>query len=196
MEYIYDIVLNFQDEYYDFYEWHSEDKIINVKKIPIYKITSKDYLNIKYNITTIERDNIPKKNKSFLLTNGAEVMAVLVDNNGKVIKKSSLIFEEADDILEDINHIKEINIKYKINKKKTITYISRRNKERLKYLKKYFKNIDKEKDEYFLKYLYYDIYHEEEEDINKIYDKLILLSEKDINNMYNYLKKINLELKR
>ena len=31
MEYIYDIVLNFNDCYYEFYEWNNKDKIINVK---------------------------------------------------------------------------------------------------------------------------------------------------------------------
>ena len=31
MDYIYDIVLNFQKDYHDFYEWKSTDKIINVK---------------------------------------------------------------------------------------------------------------------------------------------------------------------
>ena len=34
MEYIYDIVLNFNDCYYEFYEWKSTDKIINIKRIP------------------------------------------------------------------------------------------------------------------------------------------------------------------
>ena len=28
MEYIYDIVLNFNDCYYEFYEWNNKDKII------------------------------------------------------------------------------------------------------------------------------------------------------------------------
>ena len=32
MDYVYDIVLNFQKEYYEFYEWKSSDKIINIKK--------------------------------------------------------------------------------------------------------------------------------------------------------------------
>ena len=30
MDYIYDIVLNFNDDYYEFYEWKQEDKIINI----------------------------------------------------------------------------------------------------------------------------------------------------------------------
>ena len=33
MNYIYDIVLNFNKDYYEFYEWKKSDKVINVKKI-------------------------------------------------------------------------------------------------------------------------------------------------------------------
>ena len=196
MEYIYDIVLNFQDEYYDFYEWKREDKIINVKKIPIYKLTSKDYLNIKYNNITIDRNTLPKNNKMFLITSDIEVMGILIDNNGKVIKKSSLLFEESDDIMEDIDLIKEISIKYKIDKKINTKYLSRSNKEKSEYLKKYFKNIDKYKEEYFLKYLYYDIYNIEEDNIDKVYNSLITLTESNTSKMYDHLKKIELELKR
>ena len=113
MDYIYDIVLNFQDKYYEFYEWYPQDRIINVKKIPIYKITTKDYLNIKKNLVIIDRKTIPNISKVFLLTNGIEIMGILLDNYGKNIKISSLLFEEADDILKDRDSIKEINIKYR-----------------------------------------------------------------------------------
>ena len=35
MDYIYDIVLNFNDDYYEFYEWKQEDKIINIRIVCI-----------------------------------------------------------------------------------------------------------------------------------------------------------------
>ena len=38
MNYIYDIVLNFNKEYYSFYEWNRKDNIINVKKIPLFLV--------------------------------------------------------------------------------------------------------------------------------------------------------------
>ena len=47
MDYIYDIVLNFQNNYYEFYEWKTTDKIINVKKILVYLVSNQDYLNLK-----------------------------------------------------------------------------------------------------------------------------------------------------
>ena len=196
MDYIYDIVLNFREKYYDFYEWHKNDKLINIKKVPIYKISTKDYLNIKNNEVTIYKDSLPKQNKIFLITSGIEVMGILIDDNGKVLKKSSLIFEESDDILSDQDEIKTIGIKYHIDSLNKIKYISRVNEEKMKYLTNYFNHLDKIKDEYFLKYLYYDIYNIEENNIDIIYDNLLKLSKNDAFKLYDSVKKINLELKR
>lgn len=195
MEYIYDIVLNFQDNYYDFYEWQKKDKIINIKKIPIYKINNKDYLNIKNNKVTINKESLPKTNNMFLLTSGIEIIAILINNKGKILKKSSLIFEESDDILEDKDKIKVINIKYKIDKKNPTNINSRIEQEKIKFINKFFKNIDKRKDEYLLKYLYYEIYNKEE-DIDIIYNKLLALSKNDINKIYNSIQTLNKELKQ
>ena len=196
MEYIYDIVLNFRDNYYDFYEWQKKDRIINIKRLPIYKVNNKDYLNIKYNKVIIEKDTLPKNNKMFLITSGIEVMGLLIDNNGKVLKKSSLIFEESDDILEDKEEIKLINIKYKIIKKNKINTLSRLTQEKIKYTNNYLKKLDKEKDKYLLKYLYYEIYDKEENNIDIIYNELLKLAKDNINKIYSSIKKINLELKR
>ena len=196
MDYIYDIVLNFQNEYYDFYEWQPTDKIINIKRIPIYRVTTKDYLNIKKNDTTIEIRSIPKTNKIFLLTNGIEVMGIRIDTNGKVTKKSSLLFDENDEILEDKKYIKEIDIKYKVDKKNNINYISRLKQEKIKYLDRYFNKLDKIKDEYFLKYLYFDIYNEDEKDIDKVYHSLINLAKDNPSKMFNSIKKVESELNK
>ncbi len=196
MDYVYDIVLDFQDEYYDFYEWQARDKIINIKKIPIYKINSKDYLNIKYHDVTIDKKALPKQSKIYLFTNGVEIIGILLNNNGKVLKKSSLIFEESDDILSDKEHIKFINLKYKIDKKHKYLYTSRIVKERQKYINNYLKNIYNAKDKYYLKYLYYEIYKIDEDDMEKIYQVLIKLVKEDIIRIYNGIKNVNLELNK
>ena len=196
MDYIYDIILNFQDRYYDFYEWYPNDKIINVKKIPIYKIPNKDYLNIKKNLVIINRNTLPKTSKIFLITNGIEVMGILLDNFGKTIKISSLLFDESDDILKDRDSIKLINIEYRILKRRYSKLISRPNQEKQEYINNYLKKLDKLKDEYLIKYLYYDIYSIEEESINITYDKLLSLSKENYCLLYEHIKKINFELKK
>ena len=171
MDYIYDIVLNFQNNYYDFYEWKSTDKIINIKKILVYKVNNQDYLNLKYNDIILDKKNLPKQTNMFLVTNEIEVMALLLDNNGKIIKRSSLMFDEADEVLEEKETIKELKIKYKKNISKQHISYSRITSEKTNFLEKYFNDIDKYKDEYLLKYIYYDIYNIEEENINEIYNK-------------------------
>ncbi len=190
MEYVYDIVLNFRDKYYDFYEWKKQDKIINIKKIPIYKINNKDYLNIKNNEVIINKKTLPKQSKMFLLTNGKEVMGILLD---KKIKKSSLIFEESDDILEDTSSVKQISILYNIKKINKQKYISRIQEEKQAYIENYFKKINKQKDEYLLKYIYYELFHKEEKNIDIVHKELL---KTDINKLYNGIKKVNIELKK
>lgn len=196
MDYIYDIVLNFQNDYYDFYEWKITDKIINIKKILVYSVSNQEYLNLKYNEVILDKNELPNKTKMFLVTNGIEVMGILLDNNGKIIKRSSLIFDESDEVLEEKETIKELPLKYKKNIQKSHISNSRILTEKKKFLQKYFSNIEKIKDEYLLKYIYYDIYNIEENNINIVYKKLQELVYDDINTIYNSIKKINIELKQ
>ena len=195
MDYIYDIVLNFQNNYYDFYEWKSTDKVINIKKILVYIVNNEDYLNLKYNEIILDKKQLPFQTKMFLVTNGIEVMGILLDNEGKIIKRSSLIFDEADEVLEEKETIKPLTIKYKKNIQKKHISNSRILTEKIKFLQKYFSNIDKLKDEYLLKYIYYDIYNIEENNINKVYKKLQELIYEDINIIYNSVKRVSIELK-
>lgn len=195
MEYIYDIVLNFKDKYYDFYEWKKTDKIINVKKIPIYKINNKDYLNIKNNDVAITKNTLPKQSKMFLLTSGKEIMGILLDNTNKALK-SSLIFSESDDILEDISEIKNINIKYSIKRINKQKVLSRIEEDKRKYINNYLKKINIKEDEYLLKYLYYELFNIEETNIDIVYKELLNLLKTNINKLYNGIKKVNLELKK
>ena len=54
MNYIYDIILNFQDNYYQFFEWRHKDKIKNIMKIPVYRVSNKDILILKNNKVKID----------------------------------------------------------------------------------------------------------------------------------------------
>ena len=53
MNFIYDIVLNFNKEYYYFFEWSKNDNIVNVKKIPLFLVSKETYNNMKCNIVTV-----------------------------------------------------------------------------------------------------------------------------------------------
>ena len=49
MKYIYDIILNFNENLYEFYEWKDDDNIEYIKKIPIVKVTESVFSNLKNN---------------------------------------------------------------------------------------------------------------------------------------------------
>ena len=196
MDYIYDIVLNFQNNYYDFYEWKQSDKIINVKKILVYTTNNEDYLNLKYNEVTLDNKVYQPHNKMFLITNGIEVMGILLDKEGNIIKRSSLLFDESEEVLDEKNNIKEFPLKYKKNINKSHISYSRIVLEKRKFLEKYFSKIDITNDEYLLKYIYYDIYKREENNINKIYKCLKDLMQNNIDEIYNSIKRVNIELKK
>ena len=56
MNYIYDVITNFFEDYYDFFEWDKKDNFTHFKKIPIIKINNKDYNIIQTNNIKIDEE--------------------------------------------------------------------------------------------------------------------------------------------
>ena len=75
MTYIYDILVNFSDNLYEFYEWNKKDKIIHIKRIPLIKVKSKVmeelcFNNIKVDKKFLELINIERRRLKFLFSKG------------------------------------------------------------------------------------------------------------------------------
>lgn len=180
MNYIYDITLNFNLEYYDFYEWDSSDDITLIKKIPIFYVDNDTYLDIYSNIVSFDLcfikeienkteyyfNNTVQKMTSFLLTDSENVMAIKIDEK---ILYSSLQINDELDILEDIKmDIKKID--YKVIKKRK-NYLKTRNEvKQIGKVKKIIDNLLKEKDKEKIKYLYYECFNKKEDNIDVIKD--------------------------
>ena len=190
MNYIYDIILNFNEEFYDFYEWNNNDNVINVRKIPVLKVDENTYVSLRNNKIQVSMETIDSLKKNFslynekiegniicLVTNGMSAFGVMFNNNGYLIKRSSMLFDEEEEVIDESENIKEVKIEFIKNEKQKSNNISRIVKEKQKFIKDYISSLD---DELTLKYIYYD-YFEKEEDKNNI--KEILLSE--INNKWN-----------
>ena len=190
MNYIYDIILNFNEEFYDFYEWKSNDNVINVRKIPVLKVDENTYISLRNNKVQVSMETIDSLKKNFslynekiegniicLITNGMSAFGVMFNNNGYLIKRSSMLFDEEEEVIDESENIKEVKIDFIKNEKQKSNNISRIVKEKQKFIKDYISSLD---DELTLKYIYYD-YFEKEEDKNNI--KEILLSE--INSEWN-----------
>ncbi len=190
MNYIYDIILNFNEEFYDFYEWKNNDNVINVRKIPVLKVDENTYVSLRNNRVQVSMETIDSLKKNFslynekiegniicLITNGMSAFGIMFNNNGYLIKRSSMLFDEEEEVIDESENIKEVKIDFIKNEKQKSNNISRIVKEKQKFIKDYISSVD---DELTLKYIYYD-YFEKEENKNNI--KEILLSE--INSKWN-----------
>ena len=196
MNYIFDIVLNFHKNYYNFFEWNRTDKIKNIYKISIYRVSDNDLIDLKYNqikvsdsfINKIKEDNPKNKKIICLVSNTKTTIGLLFDNSGILLKRSSLLFEEEAEVNDIAKKLPITKIDYQENNKVNQTNIIRIEKEKKELLETFIKELT---DEYTLKYLYYEYFNEECDNLSTI--KKILLKELDSewslkkNNLYQII---------
>ncbi|MDO5569593.1 MAG: DUF3603 family protein [bacterium] len=187
MTFIYDILVNLNENFYEFYEWKNNDHIINIRKIPLFKVSTETYNALKYNeITTtkpflnsIYNQSSTYKNSNpidylCLISNGLEAIAIQFNNQGKLIKKSDLLFEEEDEVLEIINNLKITKIPFlqNINNSK-INFTSRQELEKKQTIINTINYLYNNNETETLKYLYYDCFLEELNDTYTIRNNII-----------------------
>ena len=175
MTYIYDIILNFQKKYYEFFEWLPQDKIINIPKLAIYRVSDRDINILKNNEIQIKIDFLKKSNKNkkkimFIVTNNIISLALLLNNEGTLLKRSSLIFEEEEEVISLSKNLKPISITYLKNIHHHNKNILRLEKEKKDSITSFIKNNN---DIFTLKYLYYDYFKRESDNINHIKKSLL-----------------------
>lgn len=204
MSYIYDIILNLNSSYYDFFEWRKEDNTINIKKIPLMRISIKDYNDLKNNnvilgekfINAIANLSLNYSRKKFqnvcLVSDGYHAMGLLFNTGGKLIKRSGMLIDEEEESVEEANKLEIISLEFLKNEKLKTNNILRIEKEKKEYIYKYLNNLDNEK---LLKYIYYDYFEKEEENVFEIKRSLFKEINNDwnnnINNLYSLILLIN-----
>lgn len=201
MIYIYDLTLNFNDRLYDFYDWKETDNITHYRKIPLIKLSDKKYdkfLNNKVQVDeellSLVRDKaqqykgrmLKTVKYAFVLTNGFDAFAVMLDDGGTSVKKSKLVIGEELEIIDLANNLKVKDVSFNIVCKDNFVNKFTRDEEVI--INGVVSKINDHKDNLeLLKYLYYEWN-------NKIYvgkscyDDLI----KDITSQYSdKLNKLN-----
>ena len=58
MKYIYDIILNFNERLYEFYEWKDNDDVEYIKRIPIFKVSNDVFSDLKSNRVLVNNEFI------------------------------------------------------------------------------------------------------------------------------------------
>ena len=209
MNYIYDVILNFQKEYYDFYDWNKSDNIYHMRKIPIIKISSKQLLDIKNNVVKFYKDNlkyfnvkaerfkqnsITKIKYTIILGDEHEALAIKLNKDGLVHLKSSLLPDEQEDVIEILKFQKETKLNYQIIKKsKTNFFKTRFEVEHEQFIHKELDEIYRQKNIQKLNYLCLECFNTPETNINRAYKKLkkeISKTNDNFQKIYNIFKMI------
>ncbi len=201
MNYIYDILLNFNDaeEYFEFYEWKEDDCFEHIKRIPLIRINSSQMLEIlTYKIKvpnsfleSIKGNTISYKNKKdikygCLLCDLNKVLALEFNSKGIVISRSNLLLDEESDVIDETTLIDEEDFEYELIEKYSIDYfLTRDESSKKKYLLKELEYLKKEKNVEKLTYLYEEVFPKDELTFSEKLTKLI----KEIKD--NYSSKLN-----
>lgn len=199
MNYIYDIYLNLNNILFDFFDWNKNDKIIHVRKIPIFKVNEELLKKIINNSIKVNTDFLKKiYNKTELWNEKGKIefcslfcdynniVAIELNEEGISIKKSFLLIDEELEILETVRKLKEIEIEFEIVKKDKPLIKTRKQIKDENFINSELKNIEINK----LSYIYYECFGKYENNkkiiINNI--KNLPKNSKTYKNLYDILK--------
>ena len=199
MNYIYDIYLNLNDMPYDFFDWNKNDKLIHIKKIPIFRISEENLKKCVHNCIRICEDIlncVHKKTEVWnkenlipycvLFSDYNNILAIEFNKEGISIKKSFLSVEEELEILETVNRLRETNINFEIIKKINPSFKTRKQIKEESFVDKELKNIDVKK----LNYIYFECFGKQEKNKKIILNKIKNLpkNSRTYKNLYDILK--------
>ena len=205
MVYVYDTLVNLNEELLDFYDWDEIDNYVHIRRIPLFKISELDYYDfVTKKIRLVEEELLRINDKTqifsnrgidnikyaLVVTDGSGALVLEFNDKGYVIRKSKFIINEEMEILEIAKEIKEEKIKYNVISKKIDRNSMIRSEKKI--LAEILEELDTIKDDSEkIDYLYYEWF-----DTNDGDDKYITLI-KDLKNKFtdkhmNFLELLNL----
>lgn len=211
MIYVYDILVNFIDSnrIYEVFEWNNKDDIEHIKRIPLFLCDynlidsilnydvyiSKEFLNVIENKTILYKNNNEKIKYACLLTEGSRVYALEFNESGKIEYKSSLLFDEEEEVLELSLQLENYKIDYKkIDLYKEELYLTRKLEQRRNYIIKDLKYTYNNKNYSKLRYLYNECFITDKTSNKEKYNRLISSInslDSPIINKLNYILKLS-----
>ncbi len=197
MIYIYDIIINLTDNerILEFFEWNEHDSIEHVKKIPLFKVSTKfidDIISNEIKVDSKFLESIKNYTELFdiktkkimeyatLVSDGSKVIALEFSENGKILYRSSLLLDEEEEILDIVENLDETEVKYKKLKSRNINnFLTRKELFIKNFLLKELKSSYKKKNINKIKYLYEECFNKK--DSSDFYNELV----DDINNNFS-----------
>lgn len=146
MNYVYDILSNFNQELYDFYDWDKNDKFTHLRKVPSFRV-SKEVLvdlmfkkvKIKGNLLKLIKDKTQVFTKEgvdvieycFIVSDSVNALGVMLDEDGVVYKRSKFLVSEELEINKCLKTSKIYNVEYNLLSSKTHYSNMTRNEEKV-----------------------------------------------------------------
>lgn len=194
MSYIYDVLANFNDVFYEFFDWYDNDSIVHIKKLPILKVNSDFLYNVKFNSVKVSNDFLDKifRKAEFFkvskskycyvcaLCDGCEAVIVRFDSHGNIIGRSDLLIDEKNEVIDICDSA--ISGNYNLTgcfKNEYRFFNTRREKQINNFIVDELNGMSSDK----LIYLYFDCFEEHEYDTSTIINRLI----HEINNNFNFI---------
>ena len=209
MVYVYDIVLNLNDELLEFFEWEDSDKIKYIKKVPLVKTDDTFIYNlINNNIKlednfidsiknkTVYYDNKEKNYPIIIFANGDLAIALLIKDN-KTFLYSRLLLDEEYEVMNIASRLSTTKMNYIVINKKDINNNLTREERRIKdvllnEIKYLYNNNKLDK----LNYYYYEYFNELNNNKEDVYKKLISSLNKIDDKHLKLLEVVNLTSKQ
>lgn len=203
MNYYYDLVLNFNETAFMFYEWNENDVIELIKKIPLFSVNNKVLKDLIYNEIVVDKeflnlieDKCELKNGTlkyvalFASKNGA--IALEFKNDGKSISRSFLQVDDEIGVTEMLYTIPLFKFDYTLGQKIKINKNLRIEEDIKKFIELEIDSLYKKGNFDKLKYLYNEWFLKDSDDLNIIYKDMKEklkgdLTDKEMN-IYNLIR--------
>jgi len=129
MVYVYDTLVNLNEELFDFYDWEEMDDYVHIRRIPLYKVNSEDYYNFVTKNVKLSEEVLSKINDktqvfsnrgidtlkyALAISDGNGALVIEFKDSGCVYRRSKFIINEEMEILEMANGIECQVIDYKV----------------------------------------------------------------------------------
>lgn len=204
MIYVYDLLVNMNKEFIDFYDWDDLDNYEHIRKCLLIKISKEDYYNVFSNSIKIDSSimseikgktqkysgkNIVIENYMLAITDGNNAMILKFDKNGIIKEKSKLLINEEVEIINLSNNLKISEFKYEIVSKNKMNNMTRKERQVTNIIINELSSIKDDKSK--IDYLYYEWFETNKGD-NK-YKRLIDNINKEYTNKHKeFLSVLNL----
>lgn len=146
MNYVYDILSNFNQELYDFYDWDKNDNFTHLRKVPSFRVSKEVLVDLMFKKVKIKgyllklikdktqvftKEGVDVIEYCFIVSDSVNALGVILDEDGVVYKRSKFLVSEELEINKCLKTSKIYNVEYNLLSSKTHYSNMTRNEEKV-----------------------------------------------------------------